>query len=136
MNTSSSATGFSRFSVRSLVTVGLAVACAWLALERPVQAQNELPKFPPAPPPANAAGVVTYIHKQVAMPIQPTLGKESRPFVPEYEEEFKGWEVVNCISLPQAPWPLDVKVPADRRYRPIPNQKITWMLYTLRRPAP
>jgi hypothetical protein len=126
---------FFRPSFRSLVTAGLAAGLAWLALERPVQAQNELPKFPPGAP-ANAGGGVTFIHKQVAMPIQPTLGKEARPFVPEYEEEFKGWEVVTSILLPQAPWPLDVKVPADRRYRPIPNQKITWMLYTLRRPAP
>lgn len=70
------------------------------------------------------------------MPVQPPLGKHDLLFIPEYEEEFKGWEVVTCVPLAAAPWPVDVKVPGDRHYRPVPNQKLPWLLYTLRQPVP
>lgn len=132
MNTSPNSHGASTPAARSLVVAGLVFVFAWLVFKEPAQADNA----PAAPAVAKAGPGINYRHKQVAMPIQPTLGKLDRPFVPEFEEEFKGWEVVNCITLPSSPWPLDVKVPTDRRYRPVPNQKITWMLYTLRQPAP
>ncbi|HEX2749490.1 MAG TPA: hypothetical protein VHM91_15890, partial [Verrucomicrobiales bacterium] len=99
---------------------------AVMALRWPVEGQAA----PPANPP------VRYRHKQVAMPVQPPLVKTDLPFVPEYEAAFAGWEVVTATSLPPAPWPVNVEVPADRHWRPIPNQKLPWILYTLRQPVP
>jgi len=126
----------SRISTRTLVLSGCALFFAGMALRSPVEAQNAgAPNFAQAAPAPNPVAI-KYRHKQVAMPIQPTLGKLDRPFVPDYEEEFKGWEVVTVSDLPHEAWPLNVKVPSDRRYRPIPNQKIDWMLYTLRQPVP
>lgn len=119
---------------RAMVAAGAAILLAGAALSWSVQGQDAGP--PKLQQAAAGMAPVKYRHKQVAMPMQPTLGKTDRPFVPDFETAFAGWEVVTAVSLVSAPWPMDVDVPADRRWRAIPNQKLPWVLYTLRQPVP